>query len=310
MIPSTSDFPLDPIEISIVILCNEEHSLSAIADRLSVSPAAISQRIDKIETKLGHFIVSRKIRGHLSLTRAGHEVLRTCLNIREEFRLLERKLSQVREHRLRLIADDSLIIEDLSAAIFRMRKEMPSLRVEMQSGSFAEIIDAVLKHTADAGIIAGDPHVAGLQLKPFRTERIGLLVNKLHPLSATKSVYLHDVLQYPMVMSSNLEHIARIIKDTAQDRIGKLNDMIIAPNFEVQANYVALDDCGIAPMIESVAKRFCKIYPVKLIRLNDDWADNTLSIIVRERGSLSDETSKLIEIIMQQNRARDKTKNH
>ena len=282
-----------------MILCNEEHSLTAIADRLSVTPAAISQRLDKIETKIGHVIVSRRIRGLLSMTKAGHEVLQTCLNIRNEFKIMERKLAQVREHRLRIIADDSLLIHDLPNVLHQMRKDLPTLRVEMQRGSFSEIINAVLQQTADAGIIAGDPHVAGLQLKPFRNERIVLLVNNKHPLAGSKPVYFHDVLTYPMIMSSNLEHIARIIKDTATERIGRLHDVMIAPNFEVQASFVATTDCGIAPVIESVAKRFCALHPVAYIPLLDDWADNTLSIIVRERGTLSDETNKLIELVMQ-----------
>lgn len=299
VIPSTSDFPLDPFEISIVILCNEERSLAAIADRLSVSPAAISQRIDRIESKIEHNIVSRRVRGHLSLTPAGHEVLRTCLNIRDEFRVMERKLAQVREQRLRIIADTSLLINDLPAVIKKMLVEMPALRVEMQQGAFSEIISAVLQHTADVGIIAGDPQVAGLQLKPFRNERIVLLVNNEHSLSRQKSVYLRDVLYYQMVLSANLEHIARIIKDTAVTHIGKLNDCIIAPNFEVQAALIAANNFGIAPIIESVAARFCRHYPVKAVQLLDDWADNTLSLVVRERGSLSDETNKLIQTVMQ-----------
>ncbi|MBC3931999.1 LysR family transcriptional regulator [Undibacterium curvum] len=291
--------PLDPLDVEIVLLLNTELSLGRIARRLSMTTSAISQRIERMEDRLGHRIATRK--RNIRLTEAGMEVLRTATHLKMHSDDLARRLDQLKNPSIKIMADHSLLIHDLPLVLQQMTSDIPKLSIHLTTGSFNQIIQAVNDHQADAGLIAGDPKVIGLQGRPIRKEHICLLIPNNHPLIRYKTLYFADAIRYPMILSNNLEHITGHLMDEAK-RIGAhLHIPMTVPHFEIQAHMVSRTDIGIAPTLESVAKRFISIYPVTYVRLLDDWAENLLSAVIREKGSLSDEVNTLIKYLIKLN---------
>ncbi|WP_428719119.1 LysR family transcriptional regulator [Undibacterium curvum] len=285
--------PLDPSDINLIITLSREYSLTATAIRLGITPSAASQRLENIEEKVGHRIANRK--GRVSLNKVGQELLRLCLKLQEQFDSFSKNIEQLMEPKLRVIADQSLLIHDLPQVVQMMMRETPTLQVQLSTGSFSEITRAVIEDEADAGIIAGSPHIIGLQLRAFRTERICLLVRNTHPIARSNSISFSEALKYPLILSANLEHIGQIIENFSIASGVKLNAPLIVPNFEVQAHYVSTTEIGIAPTLESVANRFKKHQSVTAISITDAWAENVLSFVLREKGSLSNEVNSLIK---------------
>jgi len=291
--------PLDPIDIEIVLLLNTELSLGRIAQQLGLTTSAISQRIERIEERIGHHIATRK--RNIRLTPAGMEVLRTATQLKMTGDDLARRLHRLKNPTINIMADHSLLIHDLPLVLQRMASDIPQLEVHLKTGSFDQIIRAVNDHRVDAGLIAGDPKVIGIQGRPIRKEHICLLMPNNHPLIRFKTLFFSDAVRYPMILSENLEHIAMHLRDEAKKMGTTLQVPITVPHFEIQAHMVSMTDIGIAPTIESVAKRYASIYPVTYVRLLDDWAENLLFAVVREKGSLSDEVNTLIKYLVQLN---------
>lgn len=270
--------------------------MTAAGQRLGISRSAVSQRLENIEEKIGHTLATRK--GRVTLTPAGREVLEYCLNAKRSQELLQNTLQRLQEPSLRIIADEVLLKQDLPLVVQQLLIEKPTLKVTLDSGSFSEIIRSVIDGIADAGLIAGDPHVAGLRLIPYRKERVCLLMSSSHPLSQQRVIPFSAVIRYPLINTSTLEHITPIINDLA-DKVGiKLIYPLTCPSFNVQAKFASTTDIGIALTIESAAKIYAKTHSVCIVHLTDDWADNQLSICVREIGSLSEATNDLVRLIV------------
>jgi DNA-binding transcriptional LysR family regulator len=176
---------LDPKDIETVVALSRELSLTAAAQRLGVSRQAISQRLDKIEDKLGHTIATRK--GRLILTAEGKEIAAHCATLQQAFVNLHAKLQRLKEPRLDIMADEVLLKCDLPLVVQQMLLNNPTLRIGLHRGSFSEIIRNVMDGTIDAGLIAGNPHVPGLRLVQYRIERVCLMMSCSHPLTGKRT---------------------------------------------------------------------------------------------------------------------------
>lgn len=289
---------LDPKDIETIVALSRELSLTAAAQRLGVSRQAISQRLDKIEDKLGHTIATRK--GRLILTTEGKEIAAHCTTLQQAFVSLHAKLQRLKEPRLDIMADEVLLKHDLPLVVQQMLLNNPALRIGLHRGSFSEIIRNVMDGSIDAGLIAGNPHVPGLRLVPYRIERICLMIPTSHPLAGKHELFFSEVIHWPMVHSESLEHITQIIDDTAIKLNVKLLRPIICPSFDVQVHYVATCGNAIALTLESAARLYQPYHQINITHLRDDWAKNQLYLCLREIGGNSKATTDLTKLIVAQ----------
>lgn len=288
--------PLDQKEIETIIAVSRELSMTAAGQRLGISRSAVSQRLDKIEDKIGYTIATRK--GRLMLTAEGKEIAAHCTVMQQAHTALHAKLQRLAEPRLDIMADEVLLKRDLPLVIQQMLLNNPALRIGLHRGSFSEIIRNVMDGTMDAGLIAGNPHVPGLRLVPYRIERVCLMMSSSHPLTSRKELPFSDAIRWPMIHAETLEHIIPIIDDMAGKMDVKLARPLTCPSFDVQAYYVAQTDIGIAPTIESAAQVYQATHPVHIAHLSDDWANNQLYICEREIGGNSAAATELIQLMV------------
>ena len=123
-----------------------------------------------------------------------------------------------------------------------------------------------------------------------------------HPLSQHKSIPFSTAIRYPIINVTTLEHITPIINDMALKLDTSINQPLVCPSFEVQVSFAAKTDIGIALTIESAAKKYISTHSCNIVHLTDDWADNQLSICVRELGTLSDAANDLVRHIIALNK--------
>ncbi|WP_428718558.1 LysR family transcriptional regulator [Undibacterium curvum] len=287
---------LDPKEIETIIVLSRELSMTAAGQRLGVSRSAVSQRLDKIEDKIGYTIATRK--GRLILTREGKEIAEHCAEMQQAYSSLQTKLQRLKEPRLDIMADEVLLKRDLTLVTHQMLLNNPDLKISLHRGSFSEIIRCVLNGTIDAGLIAGNPHVPGLRIVPYRIERVCLMMPCSHPLTSKKEMPFSEAIRWPIIHADTLEHIIPIIDDMANKMGIKLQRPLTCPSFDVQAHYAANTDIAIALTLESAALVYQSTHPIHIIHLTDEWADNQLYICEREIGGNSTATTELIQLMV------------
>lgn len=292
--------PLDYKEIETILAIYHEKSINRAGISLGVTGPAISQRLSRIEDKLGYRIADRY--PVVSFNEYGTAVLDYCRDIQNGFNNFTNRIASLQKPSIKIMADLSLLMHDLPPVLHAMRAEFPELQATLLTGTFSEIVQAVADKTIDAGIIAGEAGRKGVETIRFRKERICLLTPGSHPLARHRAIGFVMAIKYPLIMSGTLEHITPIIIRTAATEGIKPNFSLITPNFEAQATFALTTDLGAAPIIESAARRYVDIHGGNAIKIIDDWADNTLSLCVGEHGSWSDELTSLVKNIISLNR--------
>ncbi|MFZ6734722.1 LysR family transcriptional regulator [Undibacterium sp. Ji42W] len=292
---------LDLHDLKLIFTIAKEKSLSATAQRLGVTSPAISIRLSKLEDKIGAKLVHRQ--GGARLTQAGHQVLKLATSVEHGLSQLENDLAEMHLPRLKIIANTSLIIDDVTPVIDKMTQANPGLEVTLTEGTFPDIINAVLNEVADAGLIAGRPKVSGLRLFPYKTERLCLIAPAQHPIAALNEVTFVEAAKHPFIAADKEKQLSLLMKSKAKKNKVTLKFPVKVTSFEAQAHIICNTNIGIALVLGSVAQRFAKTYPIKIVKLSDDWALNEFSVIVRETGTLNDQTLEFVRLLIQTQKA-------
>lgn len=278
---------LDFIDLAMIQIIATELSFSAAASRLTISGAAVSKRLLKMENIIGHKIVHRP--GPMRFTKVGDRLLQFANKALLEQQLFDDDIATLEAGHvaLRIVANASLMIDDLPQVLDELRIQRPQLRIDLVEGSFHQITKSVLEGSADAGLIIGRQFIDGLQFLRYKTDRICVMAPLTHTIGQKSEVYFADVLNHRLIGASPDKQISLFLESVARKDKLRIKYAMRVSSFEAQAHIVSQTDMGVAVILESVARRFAKIYPIRPVKLLDDWAQGEFSIVVPDAGSLS-----------------------
>ncbi|MBX9900033.1 MAG: LysR family transcriptional regulator [Burkholderiaceae bacterium] len=287
----------DSTDFSIVASLECDLSMSAAGVRLSLSTAAISKRIKRMEQVIGAAIFYRH--GELKLTAAGlllHELGKNVAKVQSNFaRDLELLKSDHGE--LRIIAIASLLIDDLPIVLKKVVKRYPNLKINLCEGSADSIINSVRNNSAEVGLIGTVRSIDGLNFNPYRRERLCLFGGVNHPLAEVEPVMFSQAKNYQFVGMAGSNLMARIMEDFAKNNLFEINKSLTAMSLEVAAHMAAQSAFGICLTIESVAMRLQSAGIGKMIRLLDESAFMDIATCTRETAALSEPTLYFIAML-------------
>lgn len=290
---------IDLIDLELIALLSAELSQSAVAQRMGVTAPAVSQRIAKMEELTGHQLVFRA--GPLRLTRAGCRLLRAAHAVRQELHALHNDLQEMASGAptLRVMANVSLMIDDLPLVLGKLKAQMPQLQIELAEGSFSDITRAVLEGESDTGLLVGRQQVDGLRFLPYKQDRVCLIAPTSHLLAQHKQIAFSMAAAHPFIGADSGKQISAFIEAIERKQNLRIRYAMRVSSFEVQAHLVAQTGIGVALVLESVARRYASIYPLRLVSLTDDWASGDFVICVRERGAMSAACRTFVRMLQQ-----------
>jgi DNA-binding transcriptional LysR family regulator len=178
-------------------------SIRAAAERLHISPSAISRQIAKLEHELGAPIFDRRAQG-MALTPAG-EILQA------KFEGMMRDFSRVKSH----IADlqdiqagtvdvycfQTAIESFLAPVIHRFHVQYPNVSFNVRMSSTDEAIEALVTFAAEIGLILNPPKRDTIESKEVFHDRMVVAVAPSHPLAKRKIVSLRELVEFPFVLT-------------------------------------------------------------------------------------------------------------
>jgi len=177
-------------------------SVRAAAEALHVAPSAVSRAVQQLEGELGVALFDRTSRG-LHLTAAGETLLGYLRRWERESEQLGdavRSLSGVRLETVRVATVEVASYELAPQAIAATRRHVPGIRVEMQIGDTALVMESIANGSADIGIAINMPKTVPARSLWTMINPLGLVVRADHRLARRKSVYLADCLGEPLVL--------------------------------------------------------------------------------------------------------------
>ena len=190
-----------------VVAVAQERHLARAAERLSLSQPAVSKTLAELEALAGARLIERGTagrRGIQGLTAAGEQLLAHALRVLDAVDASAQAMapsSGSRVERLRIGALPSVAPSLLPAALAALRKRLPRLQVQLQTGDNAMLLDALRAGELDlvAGRMSDPKLMAGLTFELLYTELLAVVARAGHPLAGMAAT-AQDVLHHPLVI--------------------------------------------------------------------------------------------------------------
>jgi DNA-binding transcriptional LysR family regulator len=183
------------------VLCEELH-FGRAAERLHISQSPLSQAIAQLERKLGTRLLDRSSR-HVQLTPAGSVLLqhgRRLLLEADDAIGATRRAAGGEVGTLRLAVGPSARDGVLPGLCHALDERLPRLTVEVVALAGDDVVDAVLRGAADAGLLLCPPASDEIEEKPLRRDLPVAVVRPQHPLAGRSTVTIEELADYHLVI--------------------------------------------------------------------------------------------------------------
>ncbi|PLZ02353.1 LysR family transcriptional regulator [Burkholderia sp. WAC0059] len=286
---------LDLADMRLFVNIAESRSLTRGAERSGISLPAASLRIKNLEDGIGAKLLYRASTG-VTLTPPGDTLLHHARVVLQQIERLKGDLQAytdgVKGH-LRIAANTTAITEMLPAALSRFLASHPDVDVELRERLSGDIVKAVGEGMTDIGIVAGNVLTEGLEVMPYRQDRLVIAVAAGHPLASHDAIDYRDTLDYDFVGLPEGSAIHAFSVQAARVLNRPLRMRIHVGNFEAACRMIEMG-VGIGMLPELPARRYEKQMQIRILALNDDWAVRNLKICTRSLEALPGFARELI----------------
>ncbi|MGO3889491.1 MAG: LysR family transcriptional regulator [Paenalcaligenes sp.] len=289
----------DFVDLRLFSYVAEEGSLTRAAARVFISLPAASMRIKNLEQSIGVPLLNRSAQG-ITLRPAGETFLAHARQVLHQVELLRSDLQDYAEGikgSVSVQANTTAMTEFLPHVLSQYLAAWPDINVDLRERPSDEIVRAVLSGATDIGLVAGSVNTEGLQVLPYRHDRLVLVVAQSHPLAAFNSIAFEETIESPYIVLHEGTAIHSFLKRITDTMGRTLQTRIQVGSFEAACRMVAAN-AGISLVPESVAKRHADVLPIHIVGLSNEWAIRDLLICVRDMESLPSFTYELIQLLL------------
>ena len=290
----------DFADLRLFIRIAEENSLTRGAERVHMSLPAASTRIKNLEESLGAKLLYRASNG-VTLTPPGQVLLQHALDMQRQMEHLCSDLQEyaqgVKGH-VRLFANTTAITEFLPVVLSNFLASHRNVNVDLRERLSPSIVRAVTDGAADVGIVAGNVRMEGLEVLPYREDRLILVCARGHALAERAEVSFDETLDFDHVCLPEASAIHSFLMEAADRAHRRLKLRIQVGNFEALCRLVEAN-VGIGILPESAARRQAKASDIHLVQLTDKWALRDLKICVRSLELLPSFARDLVAMIVE-----------
>ncbi|WP_424811592.1 LysR substrate-binding domain-containing protein [Roseococcus sp. YIM B11640] len=290
----------DLTDLRLFLATVEAGSITRGADRSALALASASARIRGMEETLGTPLLLRGRRG-VAPSPAGRVLARHARAVLEQ---LERMSGELDDYarglrgQVRVLSNTSALSEFLPDVLAPWLTEHPNVDVELEERPSHAIVEAVAAGHADAGIVADWAPTAGLELLPFRLDRLVLVAPREHPLAARRAVAFEECLRFDFVGQPEDVAMQGHLSGHAAALRRKLRLRVRVPSFDAICRLVGAG-VGIAVVPRTAAERARRTAPIRILPLTDAWAERRLGICVRSLAGLPPHARRLVEHLAQ-----------
>ncbi|SEN24424.1 ModE molybdate transport repressor domain-containing protein [Duganella sp. CF517] len=285
----------DLIDLKLFVHIAESGSITAGAKLAHLSLPSASARVHGMEEGLNLALLERGRRG-AEPTEAGRALLHHARAIARQLDDMRADLAQFGsglKRQVRLLCNTSAMTEFLPEALAGFLAGHPQLSIDLEERLSRDIVRAVTDGAADIGIVTDAVDSAALQTLPFRDDPLVLVMARKHPLAQRigkgrgkrRGVLFADTLDQDFIGLAGDSALQQYAAEQAS-RLGReMHCKIRLRSFEAVCRMVA-SGAGVAILPEAAARRSADPEALRVVALNDDWADRKLLICVRDHAAL------------------------
>jgi DNA-binding transcriptional LysR family regulator len=288
----------DLTDLRLIVAIAEANSLTRGGEKCHLSVGAVSVRIKNIEESIGTRLLYRSSQG-VTLTPPGQafaQHARLVLGQLEHLRSDMQEYGQGVKGHLRVFASITAIAEFLPPVLSRYLAAHPDVNIDLRERPSSDVVRAVSEGQTDLGIVSGPVRTEGLEVLPYRTDRLVLVVSDRHALAGTASIPFAATLDFDHVGLLEGTGIHAFLAQQAGSLNRPIRQRIQVGNFETCCTMIAAG-VGIGIMPRSAAVRYRAQMPIRLVELEDDWALRKLQLCARSFELLPGFARELVELL-------------
>jgi DNA-binding transcriptional LysR family regulator len=151
----------------------EEGSFSQAAEKLGYVQSTVTTHIRLLEEACGQTLFHRLPRG-VRPTEAGETMAEYANRFRRLGDMLEEQMSRLNEPRgeVKLRTMESFCVSRLAGFLPDFMSDYPEIRLRLETGFQADIVDQVVRHAVDIGIVPRDPGRDDIIFEPLIDENM------------------------------------------------------------------------------------------------------------------------------------------
>jgi DNA-binding transcriptional LysR family regulator len=290
----------DLVDLRLFVNIADGNSLTRGAERSHMSLPAASVRIKNLEEGLGSKLLYRTSQG-VTLTPPGQAFAHHARQVLHQLEQLHGDLQEyaqgVKGH-LRVFASTTAITEFLPAVLRSYLSTHPDVNVDLRERLSGDIVRAVSEGKTDIGIVSGTVRTEGLEVVPYRKDRLVLAVPAGHALATAGAQALPfvDTLAFDHVGLHEATAIHAFLHRIAGDMHRTIKLRIQVGSFEAACRMIEAK-VGIGILPESAANRYRQTMDIHVIQLADDWALRHLHICMRSFDLLPAFARELVDLL-------------
>ena len=294
----TKPIRFEIFDLRVYIAIVERGSLSKAAEAIPLALSATSARLKALEERLGVQLVSRGAHG-VAVTHAGQlfydharRLLKAATDAQDGMDILSGKGRLT----LKIQSNATGLSSNLASQLGKFAKQYQEVDFQLQQSSSTEAIEAVGSGRADLGIVDGGYIKDDLLQLHYQNVKLAAIASQENSLVRADQCRFRDWLKQPLIgfqtnssLQKFIERMALLEHQPAQFRVN-------APSFGTAAQLVA-QDIGVAILPKPAAERYAASLPIKVINLDETWANRELHLCLRPETETSLPVLKLAKFL-------------
>ena len=278
----------DLTDLRLFVYVADSGTITAGAARAHMTVASASERIIGMESALNVPLLNRGRRTS-TLTDAGHTLLRHARVVLAQMDRLHGDLDDfghgVAGH-VRILCNTAGAQEHLPAVLPAFLRKYPRVAIEIEEHPSHAIADALRMGTCDIGLLSDAEDLAGLHTRHIRADPLVAVVQRGHPLAASRQLALTDLLDTEFVGLNDRSALQRLIDAQARRLGARLRYRVRLGTLDAVCR-MAGAGIGLGIVPQTAARRCASIDRLHRIPMADPWTRRQLLLAYPDHDTLS-----------------------
>ena len=291
---------IDLTSLQLFVAVCELGSIGKASEREFIAASAVSKRLSDLEATLDTPLLYRHTRG-VDLTPAGESLLHHARSVLFSLEKMQSELSEyadgVRGH-VRVHASISAIVQFLPDDLGTFIRKHAGIKIDLEEHLSTEVIRAVQEGAADLGVCNTANGAGALQTRPYRNDKLVLIVPRGHELLAQGAIKFEAALDYDQVglHSNSSIYLAMRQAAAAVGRTIKLRIHVTGLDAMCRMIHNGL---GVGVMPQRAFELMHGVGELDSVALTDDWASRQIRLVARDFSTLPVTARLLIDHLAQ-----------
>ncbi len=230
--------------LTYVLDVSKSGSIRKTAEKLNITPSALTRKIQDFEYELGTPIFERLPQG-VRLNAAGELLVRYVRNQMSDFERLRSQIADLagaRRGHISIACSQAFVDHVLPREIAKYRSQFPLVSFVTQVRDHQRAITALHEHEADLALVIQPPPAPEMQTLLACSQPLCALMGREHPLAQQEgSLRLRHCLEFPLALPDHSLAI-RPMLDAAFARMLMSPSVVVeSGSFELLRNYTLLE---------------------------------------------------------------------